>query len=407
MPRFRYRARTTAGQSLSGQLEGASAEAVAAQISQSGNTPLVIEPVAEKKQSGWQSIRRRLGLDNPGIDDLILFSRQCNALNRAGVPIIRGFRLLAESYRNPVFAEAINDIAVELESGKELSVAMSKHPEIFSPLYINMIRVGETSGRLPEAFQHLHDYYDRDRETINQLKTALRYPTFVLISIVVAFVVIMTFVIPKFTSFYAKNNLVLPLPTKIIMAISGFMSNYWLLLLGACIFVGVVFYRYVNTERGRLWWDEKKLRFIIIGDIILRATLSRFARTLSMALSAGVPILQSITVTAKALGNEFIGSKVINMREGVERGESLLRTASRQQVFTPIVLQMITVGEESGRIDEMLQEIAGFYEREVDYDVKHIGSTVEPILTVAMAGLVLLLALGVFLPMWNLVDMVK
>ena len=406
MPKFNYKARSSSGASVSGQLEAISADAAASQLMQSGSMPLKIEPVADTQDS-WGGIRRQLGMDNPGVDDLILFSRQCYALNKAGVPIIRGFRLLVESSRSPVFAEVIDAVADDLESGRELSVAMSKHPDIFNQLYINMIRVGETSGRLDEAFLHLHDYLERDREIINQLKAAFRYPSFVLIAIIIAFVILMVAVIPKFATFYLKNGLTLPLPTRIIMAISNFMTDYWILLLGGFLVGGFGFWNFINSKKGRLWWDEKKLSFIVVGSIALRGTLSRFARTLAMAQTSGVPVLQAIMVTAKALGNEYIAQKVVNMREGVERGDSLLRAASRQQVFTPIVLQMIAVGEESGKIDEMLNEIAGFYEREVDYDVKHLNASIEPVLTVAMGGLVLLLMLGIFLPMWNLVDLIK
>lgn len=406
MAKFNYQARTGTGSQVEGVLEAASAEAVAGQLLQSGVTPLRIEPFQAKLPGLWQTLRRHLGWDNPGIDDLILFSRQCYTLTRAGVPIIRGFRLLAESYRNPVFAETINEVAADLEAGRELSTAMGRHPKVFSPLYVNMIRVGETSGKLDEAFLHLHGYYERDKETLRQIKAALRYPSFVLIAIVIAVIIIMMFVIPKFASFYAKNGLTLPLPTRIIMAVSNFMVDYWYLVLGIAGLSIFGFMHYINTDKGRLWWDERKVKFWIFGDIVLRGTLGRFARTLAMALKAGVPVLQSVTVTARAVGNEYLSTKIIGMRESLERGESVLRAASRQQVFTSLVLQMIAVGEESGRLDDMLDEIAGFYEREVDYDVKHMNAVVEPLLTVAMAGLVLLLMLGILLPMWNVVEMI-
>jgi MSHA biogenesis protein MshG len=407
MPKFNYKARTSAGGRVEGLMEASSPEAVAGQLLQSGAIPLQIELFEAQQPGLLQMLRRRLGLDNPGIDDLILFSRQCYTLTRAGVPIIRGFRLLAESYRNPVFAETINEVAADLEAGRELSTAMGRHPKTFSPLFVNMIRVGETSGKLDDAFLHLHDYYERDKETLRQIKTALRYPTFVLIALVIAVTIIMMFVIPKFAAFYMKNGLTLPLPTRIIMAISNFMVDYWYLVFGLAGLGIWGFTRYINTDRGRLWWDERKVKFWIFGNIVMRGTLGRFARTLAMALKAGVPILQSVTVTARAVGNEYLSLKILRMRESIERGESLLRAASKQQVFTSLVLQMVAVGEESGRLDEMLDEIAGFYEREVDYDVKHMNAIIEPLLTVAMAGLVLLLMLGIFLPMWNLVEMIK
>ncbi|HEX5054890.1 MAG TPA: type II secretion system F family protein [Gammaproteobacteria bacterium] len=406
MAKFVYQARNQAGASIQGVIEAATPQNAANQLLQNGVIPLHID-VQKQDMSLWRQLRRQLGIEKPGLDDLILFCRQCYSLNKAGVPIIRGFHLLAESNRNPAFAEVIKDVANDLEGGRELSAAMARHPKVFSPLFINMIRVGESSGRVDEAFLNLHQYYERDKETSRQIKAALRYPSFVLIAIVIAVVILMMFVIPKFTQFYAKNGLTLPLPTRIIMSISNFMADYWFLILGGAA-VGIYsFIRYINTEAGRLWWDEMKTRFWAVGGIVQRGVLARFARTLALALKAGVPVLQAINVTARAVGNEYMSTKIISMRENIERGESMLRAAAKQEVFTPIVLQMIAVGEETGRIDEMLEEVAGFYEREVDYDVKNINSLIEPLLTVGMAGLVLLLMLAVFLPMWNVVDMIK
>lgn len=406
MTKFVYQARNHSGASVQGVIEAATMQNAANQLLQSGVIPLHID---EQKQqlSGWRQLKRQLGLDKPSLDDLILFCRQCYALHKAGVPIIRGFHLLAESSRNPAFADIIREVASDLESGRELSAAMARHPKVFSPLFINMIRVGETSGRVDEAFLQLHQYYERDKETTKQIKQALRYPSFVLTSLVIATIIIMMFVIPKFTQFYAKNGLTLPLPTRMVMGISNFMTDYWFFIFGAAT-VGVIsFSRYINTEAGRLWWDEKILRFWVVGSIVLRGALARFARTLGMAFKSGVPVLQAITVTARAIGNEYLSVKIINMRESIERGESMLRSAAKQEVFTSIVLQMMAVGEETGRMDEMLEEIAGFYEREVDYDVKNINSLIEPLLTVGMAALVLLLMLAVFLPMWSVVDLIK
>jgi MSHA biogenesis protein MshG len=406
MAKFVYQARNQAGASVQGVVDASSMQNAANQLLQSGVIPLHID-VQRRDVGALRQLRHMLGLEQPSIDDLILFCRQCYALNKAGVPIIRGFYLLAESSRNAVFGEVIRDVASDLEAGRELSAAMARHPKIFSPLFINMIRVGEASGHIEEAFLRLHQYYERDKETSQQIKAALRYPSFVLTSIVAATVILMMFVIPKFTQFYAKNGMDLPLPTRIVMSISNFMADYWFLILGGATIAIVSFTRYINTEIGRLWWDKKIIGFWAVGSIIQRGVLARFARTLSMSLKAGVPILQAINVTARAVGNEYMSEKIINMRENIERGESMLRAAARQEVFTPIVLQMVAVGEETGRMDEMLEEIAGFYEREVDYDVKNINSIIEPLLTVGMAGLVLLLMLAVFLPMWNVVDMIK
>ncbi len=406
MSKYQYQARDNQGSLVTGVLEASSTDAVATQLMQSGMMPLDIVAFQEKPDF-WKPLKRQLGLGAPSIDDLILFCRQSYALSKAGVPIIRGFKLLIDSARNQIFSEALQEISDELESGRELSSSMGRHSAIFSPLYINIIRVGEASGKLDEAFFYLYRYYARDKETVKQIKAALRYPALVLCALVLAVVAVMLFVIPKFSAFYTKNDLELPLPTQIIMGMSNFASSYWLLIFSVVLITAIAFRRYIRTTAGGLWWDERRVKFPLVGGIIYRATLARFSRTLSMCLQAGVPILQAVTITARAVGNDYLSLKILNMRDSLERGDSLLRASSRQNVFTPIVLQMISVGEESGKIDEMLQEVADFYEREVDYDVANINTTIEPLLTVGMAGLVLLLMLGIFLPMWNLVDMVK
>ncbi|MBA3581095.1 MAG: type II secretion system F family protein [Gammaproteobacteria bacterium] len=406
MPKYLYNGRTQAGEAVQGSLDASAVDSAANMLIQNGVFPISIELHIEKPDA-WKDIKRKMGWDLPSDDDIILFSRQCHAIQKAGIPIIRGFRLLAESARNPRFAETISQVADDLETGRELSTSMARHPKTFGPLYINMIRVGETTGRLEDVFLQMHDYLESDRETLRQIKQALRYPMFVMMTMAVAFVIVMTFVIPKFAGFYGANGLELPLPTKIIMGISGFMVNYWWLMLLTIISAVVSFKRHIETDEGLLWWDKTKLQFPKIGDIVLRATLARFARTLALALNAGVPILQAITVTAYAVGNEYISRKIIAMRDAIERGEPITRTARKSGVFTGLALQMLAVGEETGRLDDMLKEVSGFYEREVEYDVKHINSLIEPILVICMAALVLLLMLGILLPMWNVVDMVK
>lgn len=406
MPKYQYNGQQKNGSPIKGVIEAISADAAAGQLLQTGVIPIEIVSFKESPPF-WSEIRRQLGMENPGIDDLILFCRQCYSLTKSGVPIIRGFRLLSESCRNRTFAGVIESMTDDLEAGRDLSTAMSRYPKVFSPLFVNIIRVGETSGRVDEAFMQLYRYFERDKETVKQIKAAVRYPMFVLLAIVIAVIIVMTFVIPKFSEFYSKNGLVLPLPTRIIMGTSHFMVNYWYVLLIFAIIGVLLFKNYINTRQGRLWWDEFRIKIILIGDIILRATLGRLARTLAMALKAGVPILQAITATALALGNEYMTAKVIGMREGIERGENLTRTAARSEVFTPLVLQMISVGEETGQLDDMLEEVAEFYDREVEYDIKNINSIIEPLLTVGIAGLILVLMLGVFLPMWDLVELTK
>jgi MSHA biogenesis protein MshG len=390
------------GTAVEGLLEAASTDAVVAQLNAAGVTPIAIETAGET--GGFSFSLPELPPRPPGRQELALFCRQLYALIKSGVPIIRGLSQLADTTREPL-AGTIREVIDDLEAGRDLAGALARHPRTFSPLFLSMVRVGEVSGRLEDAMLQLNVYLDREIQTNNAIKTALRYPATVMIALVVAVFIIMTVVIPKFASFYGTNGLELPLPTQIIMAISNFFVDFWYLLAIGTIGGVVALVRYVSTERGRLWWDRAKLRLPRIGTLILRATLARFARAFGMSMHAGVPILQALAVTARAVDNEYIAGKIAGMRDSIERGESLSRTAVRVKVFTPLTVQMLTVGEETGQLPDMLDEVAAFYEREVDYDIKRLSALIEPLLTVAMAVLVLILALGVFLPMWDLTQM--
>jgi MSHA biogenesis protein MshG len=335
-------------------------------------------------------------------DDVILFSRQMYTLQKSGVPILRAFAGLQESTANRSFAQVLGSIRSSLDQGRELSAAIVKHPDVFSPFYVAMIRVGEISGRLAEVFNRLFIHLEFEKDVRGQIRAALRYPTFVMIAVAIALVIINIFVIPVFAGVFAGFGAQLPLMTRILITTSDFMVHWWPLL---GLIIGGAFFgvrAYVATPVGRYTWDSMKLRLPIAGDIVLKATLARFARSFSLASRSGIPVLQALSVVARTVDNAFIARHIENMREGIERGDSLLRCAAMTGVFTPVVLQMIAVGEETGEIDSLLEEIAGMYERETAYSIKGLSAKIEPILLAVMAGLVLVLALGVFLPMWSL-----
>jgi MSHA biogenesis protein MshG len=279
---------------------------------------------------------------------------------------------------------------------------MRRHPEIFSFFYLNMVRVGEMTGRLEEVFLRLFDHMEFERDMKQRVKSAVRYPMFVVIAMVVAIAVINIFVIPAFAKVYAGFKVELPLMTRILINTSNFTLHYWPLML-ALIFGAIVgFKMYVATTAGRYRWDRDKLRIPLVGSIIHKATLARFARSFALSSKSGVPIVQGLSVVAQTVENAYIASRIEQMRDGVERGESILRTAVTTGVFTTVVLQMIAVGEESGELDDLMDEIAEMYEREVDYELKTLSANIEPILIVGLGILVLILALGVFLPIWDL-----
>jgi MSHA biogenesis protein MshG len=399
MPRFQYQGRSARGDSVSGRLDADSADAVASQLFNSGVTPVDIRPAAADARDLLPAFSMA---KKPQIDEVLLFTRQMHALTKAGVPLISGLSSLAESTRNPILAAALRDIIETLESGRDFSTALARHPNIFPPLYIALIRVGENSGRMEESFNLMYSYLQREKHTRKQIKAALRYPITVLVAITIAIGILAGFVIPAFSQIFDQLGGNLPLPTRIIMGLSNFVVGWWLLILLAAgaAFAGFVLWK--NTDRGRYIWDRTRFRFPLVGGIILRASLARFARAFSMTYKSGVPLSQGLTLVARAVDNEYLGERVVQIRNGVERGESLSATAAAAGLFTPLVLQMLRVGEETGQVDDMLDEVGDFYEGEVDYDVANLSALIEPIMIVALGAMVLVLALGIFLPMWGI-----
>lgn len=407
MPLFEYKIRDAGGNLVEGRAESFTAEALASQFQASNAIPISITEVVEKESLNLNKLlvfRKRTKVT---LDDLILFCRQMFTLNSAGVPLVRAIRGLVETSRNQTLGEALAKVVEDLESGMELSGAFSRHTHVFPPLLCRMVQVGEVTGKLDEVFMQLAVYFEREKETINRVKSALRYPSFVLIAIAVAVLFISLFVIPAFEKVFASAGAELPLPTKILMAVSSFMQDYWYLVVGGGVLVVLAVRRMVKTEKGRYVWDRYKLKIPLVGDIILRSTLVRFSRGFNMSYTAGIPLSQALGFTARAVSNSYVGKKIEAIRNGIERGDTLTRSATQTGMFTPLVLQMLAVGEESGSVDTMLEDVAQFYEREVDYDLKNLSSAIEPIMIVIIGAMVLVLALGVFLPMWNLASIAR
>lgn len=399
MAQFQYRGRSSRGEIVTGRIEADTADAVASQLFNTGVTPIDIAVARATAIEVRSLIDFR---QKPSEDDMVLFTRQLYALTKAGVPIIRSLKSLSESTRNPALSGALVEVITALESGRDFGQALSRHPHIFSPLYVAMVRVGENSGKLEESLMQMYDHLQREKKTRKQIKSALRYPAMVLVAISIAMAVLTGFVIPAFASVFDQLHGRLPLPTVIIVAISNFVRGWWWLILIVLAAAGGSFAIWKNTERGRYLWHRTLFQLPKLGGIILRASLARFARAFAMTYRSGVPLIQGLTLVSKAVDNDYLGERVVQIRSGVERGESLSRTAITAGLFTPLVIQMLQVGEETGNVDEMLDEVGDFYEREVDYDVENISAIIEPIMIVALAGMVLVLALGVFLPMWEI-----
>jgi MSHA biogenesis protein MshG len=399
---YAWRGRNNRGEAVSGELEAMTENGVADQLLSMGVSPVHIAPAAPKVEKKPGISLEWLTRQPIVVEDLLIFSRQMYTLNKAGVPILRAFAGLEASATKPAMVDMLKDIRASLDQGRELSAALARHVKLFGGFYISMIRVGEMTGRLTEVFQRLTEHMEFERDVRERIKQAMRYPTFVMIAMAVAIVILNIFVIPVFAKVFAGFNTQLPLITRGLLGFSSWMITWWPMLL---VMMAVTFYgvrAYVRTPEGRYRWDSRKLKLPIVGDIILKATLARFARSFALSSQSGVPLVQALTVVAQTVDNAFIGSRIEQMRDGIERGESISRCAATTGVFTPVVLQMINVGEETGELDNLLFEIAAMYERDTDYSIKGLSASIEPILLAVIGVLVLLLALGVFLPLWNM-----
>ena len=407
MTLYAYTGRAAAGEPVRGSMEADSPDGVAARLTQGGIIPIEIRTAVTAAGAGAGSdlgeLGRRLGLGAPRTADLILFTRQMYTITKSGIPLLRGLRGISGSTHNVILRLALEDVLASLEGGRELAVSLARHPRIFPQLYVGVVAVGEATGTLESSFARLGEYLAQEQDIHDRVKNAVRYPLIVMAAIAVAIGVITVFVIPKFAPLFQALGDQIPWPTRVIMGTSRLAQSYWQVGVALLALSALVARRLVSTERGRYRWHQLKLRIPVLGTLLHQAILARVARTLAVSLNAGMPMLQTLNTIARSAGNDYMAERVHGLREAVERGEPLARAAALGGMFPPLVLQMIAVGEETGELPDLLEEVAGFYEREVDYTVKNLSAAFEPILITFVGFMVLILALGVFLPMWDLI----
>ena len=406
MADFLYKGRSSSGEPKKGRLAGNSSEAIADRLLKIGVIPVDITAVTEQTEVTVEDLWRRLGGGRPTTKDLGLFCRQMHVITKTGLPLLRGLNGLAETTHNEVLRAALLDVMAGLESGRGLAQSLAEHPTIFPGLFISIVEMGETTGTLDMAFLRMYEYLMMEQEIRDRVKSATRYPMTVIGAVFVALGVITVFVIPSFAPLFKALGDDLPMPTVIILAVSTFMLNHWglVLLMFGAIWAGIK--TWLKTDKGRFTWDRMKLRLPIVGLIVRNASLSRITRSLTISLQAGLPMNETLQTVGKSIGNAYLTMKMGMLSDGIERGESLWKTAHSTGLFTPLVLQMIALGEETGSLPELLNEVAEHYKREVDYDLENLSAAMEPILMVMVGGMVLILALGIFLPMWDMVKLV-
>ncbi|ALO36068.1 MSHA biogenesis protein MshG [Colwellia sp. MT41] len=403
MASFNYTGRNANGSQVKDSIDAVNLAAAADKLFKKGITPIsIVASVQGSKSAGSTDIFELLNNGRVSLEELIVFCRQMYALMRSGVPILRAINGMVESANSITLKKALTDIGKQLEGGYSFSSALNHHPKIFDHLFVSLVHVGENTGQLDGSFLKLTTYLERELDTRKRIKAALRYPSMVLMALAAAVVILNIFVIPTFANMFSRLGADLPLATQFIIASSNLFINYWFyMFLAAILTIGMI-KQSLKTKQGRYQWDRRKIKIPIIGSIIERSILARFSHSFAIVLKAGVPMTTALTLVADAVDNSYMQDKIASMRQSIESGESLLRSAVASNLFTPLVLQMLAVGEETGRVDELLAEVGDYYEREVDYDLATLTARIEPLLLVVVAAMVLVLALGIFTPMWDM-----
>ena len=405
MPNYSYQAINESGINETGTLEAETVDMANAIILSRG---LIPSKLNQTTGTGDEFLTKIKSLTSSvKVSDLIIFTKQFRSMLGAGVPILRLLQVLELQTESPGLKEAVAKIVQDIRQGSSISDAFGKFPKIFSHLYCSLVKAGEVSGNLPSVLDRLIYIIDHEAKIQSDIKSALRYPMIVLIALGIAFVVLLTFVVPQFASTFNKAGLNLPMPTKICMVMSSYINNYWYVILGVIVVTVFVLRAYFKTENGGLVKDTFVLEIPILGPLFKKAALSRFASIFAILQTSGVPVMQSLGILSATIGNAAMSKDFNYVRDRIEEGAGISAPLKAAKYFPPMVVDMIAIGEESGNIDEMLREITKHYDDEVEYAVKGLSDAIGPVLIVSLAAVVGFFALAIFLPMWDLTKMVK
>jgi len=403
---FQYKVKDKSGKVLEGSLEAENAQLVVSKLRSMGYVPIQIQ-----QQGGGASLQRELKIpglsDRVKLKDVAVFSRQFATMINSGLSLLRSLYILAEQTESKPLAEIVNQVRMDVEKGASLSQALAKHPKAFNRLYVSMVRAGEVGGALDSVLLRLAETIEKQVELRRKVKSAMTYPVVVAVLVLVIVTAMLLFVIPMFQNIYKQLGGTLPAPTQFLITISNVCRKFWYLIFGLEIAAVVFFRRWINSEEGRKNWDAIKLRVPIFGKLVRKTALARFSRTLSALVRSGVPILESLDIVADTAGNHVVAEAVRDTQGAVKRGEPLSKKLEDHEVFPPMVVQMMAVGEETGALDEMLDKIADFYDQEVEATVDALTSLIEPLLIVVMGVCVGGMIISLYLPMFNIIKLIK
>jgi type IV pilus assembly protein PilC len=398
---YEYRVRDLSGNLVTGTLVADNQQLVLSRLREMGYIPLRIST----KSAGFKReihLRKKVA-----VKDLSVFSRQFATMVTSGLPILRALSILEQQTESRVLAKTVTEVRLEVERGSSLSGAMGKHPKVFSDLFVAMVRAGETGGVLESVLLRLADNLEREVSLRRRVRSAMTYPIVVVGFVTLILMAMLLFIVPQFKSIYAQLNGVLPLPTRMLLKVSEILRHDFLIVGAIVALLVYAFRRYKKTPRGREQWDTLKLKFPIFGKLFQKSALARFARVLGVLNKSGVPILQSLDVVSDTVNNALMSKAVQDVKDSVRQGESIAKPLSRHAIFPPMVVQMLSVGEETGALDTMLEKIAVFYDDEVTATVDSLTSIIEPVMIFIVGGAVGVAVIALYLPMFNIINLIK
>ena len=401
---YTYKVRDKQGKILQGSLDADSTTLVANKLRQMGYVPIAID----KKGGGGLSAEIKLpGSGKPKIRDIAVFSRQFAVMIDSGLSLLRALYVLEEQTENKNLGRVIGEVRQDVEKGSSLSQALGRHPKVFSRLYISMVKAGETGGALDRVLVELADTIEKQVELRQKIKSAMTYPVAVLALVILILVAMLIFIVPTFKTLYDDLGGTLPLPTRVLLAVSSIMVKALPVVILAVVGFVFAFKRWIESDKGRRAWDRFKLRVPVFGKLVRLIALTRFSKTLAALLHSGVPILESLEITSDTVGNTVVAAAVKDVQEGVKQGEPIAKRLENHPVFPAMVVQMLAVGEETGAVDTMLEKVGDFYEREVEATVEALTSLLEPLLICVLGGAVGAMVVSLYMPMFNIIKLIQ
>jgi type IV pilus assembly protein PilC len=397
---YTYRVRDRGGNVVTGTLVADNEALVLQRLREQGFTPL--EVGKQKRGMNIELTKKKVKLK-----ELAVFSRQFATMVNSGLPILRAMAILAEQTSNAELAKTLAAVRMDVEQGGSLSTSMGKHPKVFNDLYISMVKSGETGGSLDSVLLRLADMIETEVKLRGKIKSAMTYPIAVVALVVLIMSAMLLFVVPQFKNIFAELGGSLPLPTRLLLTMSDAFKTFWYVVLGSVFAFRFFFRRWKKTPAGRLAVDSAKLRVPIFGALFHKTALARFSSTLAMLLRSGVPILQALEIVTDTVNNKVIGAAVMDVQSSVREGESMARPLAKHRVFPPMVVQMISVGEETGQVDTMLEKVAAFYNQEVEAAVDALTSLIEPLLIAVIGGCVGAAVIALYMPMFNIIKLIQ